>query len=148
MRIAIGSDHGGYEYKALLLPLLREQGHEVEDFGCDSPASVDYADYALPVAEAVAAGRFERGILICGTGVGVSISANKVRGVRCALCGDPVTAQLTRAHNDSNVLAMGQRIIGEEAMKAIVRVWLETPFEGGRHARRIEKIAAYETNPA
>jgi len=144
MRIAIGSDHGGHAYKELLKPFLKELGHEPEDFGCPSPASVDYADYAIPVAEAVAAGRFERGILICGTGVGVSITANKVRGVRCALCGDPVTAKLTRAHNDSNVLAMGQRIIGEEAMKEIVRVWLETPFEGGRHAVRIGKIARYE----
>jgi len=144
MRIAIGSDHGGYAYKELLIPFLTELGHEPEDFGCPSPESVDYADYAIPVAEAVAAGRFDRGILICGTGVGVSITANKVRGVRCALCGDSVTAKLTRAHNDSNVLAMGQRIIGEEAMKEIVRVWLETPFEGGRHAVRIGKIARYE----
>lgn len=144
MRIAIGSDHGGYAYKELLIPFLKELGHEPEDFGCPAPMSADYADYAIPVAEAVAAGRFDRGILICGTGVGMSITANKIRGIRCALCGDSVTAKLTRAHNDSNVLAMGQRIIGEEAMKEIVRVWLETPFDGGRHAVRIGKIARYE----
>ena len=144
MRIAIGSDHGGYGYRKLLIPFLQEMGHTVEDFGCPTLDSVDYVDYAIPVAEGVAAGRFDRGIVICGTGVGVSISANKVKGIRCALCGDSVTAKLTRAHNDSNVLAMGQRIIGEEAMKDIVSVWLSTPFEGGRHTRRIEKIAQYE----
>ena len=143
MKIAICSDHGGYELKMKLIPYIEGLGHEVVDMGCYSEKSVDYPDYAFPMAEAVAAGEYERGVAICGTGIGVSICCNKVNGIRCALCGDVLSAELTRRHNDSNVLAMGGRIIGVETAKAITRVWLSTEFEGGRHVRRIEKIAAY-----
>ena len=144
MKIAICSDHGGYELKMRLIPFIEALGHEAVDFGCYSEASVDYPDYAFPMAEAVARGDFERGIAICGTGIGVSICCNKVRGIRCALCSDVLSAELTRRHNDSNVLAMGGRIIGVETAKAIVKAWLCTGFDGGRHEGRISKISAYE----
>lgn len=144
MKIAVAADHGGFELKELLVPFMRELGHEVEDKGCFSSESVDYPDFAIPAAEAVSKGECERAVLICGTGVGMSIAANKVSGVRCALCADPLTARLTREHNDSNALAMGARIIGSELAKEIVRVWLSTDFSGGRHCRRIDKITAYE----
>ena len=144
MKIAICSDHGGYELKTKLIPYIEGMGHEVKDTGCYSDKSVDYPDFAFPLAEAVARGEYERGIAICGTGIGVSICCNKVRGIRCALCGDVLSAELTRRHNDSNVLAMGGRIIGVETAKAVVRVWLDTPFDGGRHEGRINKISAYE----
>lgn len=144
MRIAICSDHGGFELKQVLLDYVRELGHEVTDLGCYSEESCDYPDFAFPMAEAVAEGVFDRGIAVCGTGIGVSICCNKVRGVRCALCSEPVSAELTRMHNDSNVLAMGGRIIGVETAKAVTKVWLATEFAGGRHQRRIDKIAEYE----
>ena len=144
MNIAVCSDHGGFELKLRLIPFIEEMGHTVTDFGCCSEASVDYPDMAFPMAEAVAAGEYERGIAICGTGIGVSICCNKVKGIRCALCGDVLSAELTRRHNDSNVLAMGGRIIGPETAKAITRVWLETGFDGGRHENRINKINEYE----
>lgn len=144
MKIAICSDHGGFELKLRLIPFIEEMGHTVTDFGCFSEASVDYPDMAFPMAEAVAAGEYERGIAICGTGIGVSICCNKVKGIRCALCGDVLSAELTRRHNDSNVLAMGGRIIGPETAKAITRVWLDTGFDGGRHENRINKITEYE----
>ncbi len=144
MNIAICSDHGGFELKLRLIPFIEEMGHTVTDFGCCSEASVDYPDMAFPMAEAVAAGEYERGIAICGTGIGVSICCNKVKGIRCALCGDVLSAELTRRHNDSNVLAMGGRIIGPETAKAITRVWLDTGFDGGRHENRINKITEYE----
>ena len=144
MKIAIASDHGGFELKKQLLPYLAELGHEYHDFGCYTAESMDYPDIAFPCAEAVARGEYDRGVLICGTGIGVSICANKVRGIRCALCGDVLSAELTRQHNDSNMLAMGGRIIGVETAKAILRTWLGTEFLGGRHERRIGKIAAYE----
>ncbi len=144
MKIVIASDHGGFELKQHIMTYLNELGHEYTDLGCFDAASMDYPDIAFPAAEAVASGEYERGILICGTGIGVSICANKVIGVRCALCGDVLSAELTRLHNDSNMLAMGGRIIGVETAKAIVRAWLGTEFLGGRHARRLAKIAAYE----
>lgn len=145
MKIAIACDHGGYDYKEIAKDLLLEMGHEVKDFGCYSSQSVDYTDFAAPCAKAVESKEYDRGIVICGTGIGVSITANKVKGIRCALCSDPVSAQLTRLHNDSNMLAMGARIIGVEMMKEIVRVWIETPFsEDERHIRRIEKISELE----
>lgn len=144
MNIAVCSDHGGFELKLRLIPFIEEMGHTVTDFGCCSEASVDYPDMAFPMAEAVAAGEYERGIAICGTGIGVSICCNKVKGIRCALCGDVLSAELTRRHNDSNVLAMGGRIIGPETAKAITRVWLDTGFDGGRHENRINKITEYE----
>lgn len=147
MKIAIGSDHGGYELKKRIINYLEESRYNYKDFGCRSSSeSVDYPDIAFPVAEAVASGEYDRGILICGTGIGVSICANRVKGVRCALCGDVVSAELTRKHNDSNVLAMGGRIIGSEVAKAIVRKWLSTEFEGGRHERRLSKIANHSSS--
>ena len=146
MTIVIASDHGGFELKQHIMAYLDELGYEYEDFGCYDTKSMDYPDIAFPAAEAVASGRFDRGIMICGTGIGVSICANKVKGVRCALCGDVLSAELTRQHNDSNMLAMGGRIIGTETAKAIVRTWLGTAFLGGRHTRRVEKISAYEQN--
>ena len=144
MNIAVCSDHGGFELKEKIKAFVEGMGHTVTDLGCFSEASVDYPDFAFPMAEAVARGDFDRGIAICGTGIGVSICCNKVRGVRCALCGDVLSAELTRRHNDSNVLAMGGRIIGVETAKAITKTWLETGFDGGRHQGRINKITEYE----
>lgn len=144
MKVALASDHGGKRLKQEIAGLLQDLGVAYEDFGCDCEGSVDYPDYALPVAEKVAKGEFDRAILICGTGIGMCISANKVKGIRCALVHDVFSAKATRAHNDSNVLAMGERVIGPGVACEIVKEWLGTPFEGGRHARRIEKIAQYE----
>ena len=144
MKIIIGSDHGGYELKGIIAEYLQNQGHDVCDAGCFSPESIDYPDVAFPLCEKVAGGDFERGILICGTGIGMSICANKVKGIRCALCSEPVSAALTRRHNNSNVLAMGARMIGAEMAKEIVRTFLSTDFEGDRHNRRVDKISAYE----
>ena len=145
MKIAIACDHGAFEYKEMIRKMLEQEGYEVKDFGTYSDASVDYPDYALPCAQAVARGEAQRGIVLCGTGIGVSITANKVKGIRCALCSDPLSARLTREHNDSNMLAMGQRIIGSELAKEIVHVWLSTTFsEGERHKKRIAKITAIE----
>lgn len=146
MKIAIASDHGGYGYKQELIPYIESLGHQVLDLGCHGPASVDYPDYGIPCAQAVARGEADRGVVICGTGIGISISANKVPGIRCALCTDPVMARLTREHNDANMLAMGGRIIGIELAKGIVQVFLSTEFSGGRHKTRIDKIAQYEAN--
>lgn len=144
MKIAIGADHGGYQLKEEIKRLLDSMDVEYEDVGCDCEQSVDYPDYALPVAEKVASGACDRGILICGTGIGMSIAANKVRGVRCALVHDLFSAKATREHNDSNVLAMGARVIGPGLALEIVKVWLGAEFEGGRHAKRVEKIAKIE----
>ena len=144
MRIAIGSDHRGFGLKEALKELLAELGHEWVDFGCQTEEPVDYPDIARPVAEAVAAGGYERGILICGSGVGMSIAANKVKGVRAALCGNSFTARLARRHNDANVLCLGSWCIGQGLAEDIVRVFLSEDFEGGRHARRLEKIRAIE----
>ena len=135
--IAIGCDHGGYELKQKILAHLRQRGLEYRDFGCDSTASVDYPVYGKAVAHAVASGKCEKGIVICSTGIGISIAANKVRGIRCALCGDSYSAEMTRRHNDANVLAMGAGIIGPNLAKKITEVFLTTEFEGGRHARRV-----------
>ena len=146
MKIAIASDHGGYDYKQELIPYIESLGHQVLDLGCHGPASVDYPDYGIPCAQAVARGEADRGVVICGTGIGISISANKVPGIRCALCTDPVMARLTREHNDANMLAMGGRIIGIELAKGIVQAFLSTEFSGGRHKTRIYKIAQYEAN--
>lgn len=142
MRIAIGSDHAGYVYKGEFIALLRNLGHDVIDFGTDSEAAVDYPDYIRPVAEAVARGDFERGIVLGGTGNGEQMAANKVRGIRCALCWDATTARLARQHNDANVLAVGQRVVGLETAKEVVRVFFATEFEGGRHIARIAKLEA------
>ncbi|MEN2985542.1 MAG: ribose 5-phosphate isomerase B [Thermodesulfovibrionaceae bacterium] len=140
MKIAIGSDHAGYELKEIISKILKDSGHDVVDMGCDSCLSVDYPDYAVAVATAVSEGKVERGILICGTGVGMSIVANKFKGVRAALCNDLYTARMSRLHNDANVLTIGGRVVGKDLAKEIVNIWINTPFEGGRHLQRIEKI--------
>src|SRR5699024_4587750 len=124
--------------------LLEEMNIEFEDTGCTCETSVDYPDYALPAAERVASGEFDAGNLICGTGIGMSIAANKVKGIRCALVHDVYSAKLTRQHNDSNMIAMGERVIGPGLAREIAKVWLETAFDGGRHANRIGKISKYE----
>jgi ribose 5-phosphate isomerase B len=144
LKIAIAADHGGYTLKEEIKKVILDLGHEVEDFGCECLDSVDYPDYALPVAEKVAQGQFDRGILICGTGIGMSIAANKVKGIRCALVHDLFSAKATRQHNDSNVLAMGGRIIGPGVATEIVKIWLTTEFEGGRHENRVKKITDIE----
>ncbi|MCR5310769.1 MAG: ribose 5-phosphate isomerase B [Lachnospiraceae bacterium] len=139
--IAIGSDHGGFELKALVMDHLKERGFEVKDFGCYDKESCDYPVYGRKVAEAVAAGECDRGIVICTTGIGISITANKVKGIRCALCSDTVSAKLTRLHNDANVLAMGAGIVGPTLALGIVDAFLATSFSGeDRHARRIALI--------
>ena len=140
MRIAIGSDHAGFRYKGLLVTLLRSWGHEVADFGTDSPEPVDYPLFIRPVAEAVARGAYERGVVLGGSGNGEAIVANRVRGVRCTLCWNVDAARFARLHNDANVLALGERLVPEGELEEIVRVWLTTPFEGGRHLRRIRLI--------
>lgn len=144
MKVAIGSDHGGIRLRTEIMALMDEMGIPYEDIGCKSIGSVDYPDYAVPVAEKVASGECDRGILICGTGIGMSITANKVKGIRCALVHDVFSARATREHNDSNILAMGERVIGPGLAREIARVWLTTDYEGGRHARRVEKIVSYE----
>ncbi len=144
MKIAVGSDHRGYDAKRRIVALLPQLGHEVLDFGAPGSDSVDYADFAFPVAEAVGSGRVDRGILICGTGIGMCIAANKVRGVRAAPCHDSITAEMSRRHNDANVLCLSADLLGEELIERMVRIWLETEFEGGRHGRRVDKIARFE----
>jgi len=144
MKVAIGSDHGGLVIKREIMKLMDEMQIEFKDFGCGVEDSVDYPDYAMPVAESVATGEFDRGILICGTGIGMSIAANKVAGIRCALVHDVFSAEATRAHNDSNVLAMGERVIGPGLARMIAKTWLATEYEGGRHAARVAKIVAIE----
>jgi ribose 5-phosphate isomerase B len=142
MRIAIGSDHAGFRYKEMIRSALAGQGHEVVDFGTDSSEAVDYPLFIRPVAEAVARGEFERGIVLGGSGNGEAIVANRVRGVRCTLCWNVETARLAREHNDANVLSLGERMIAERDVLEIVDVWLSTSFAGGRHARRIALIDA------
>ncbi|NPV69737.1 MAG: ribose 5-phosphate isomerase B [Firmicutes bacterium] len=144
MRIAIASDHAGFNLKESLKPFIRSLGHEVEDFGAVSEDPVDYPDTGKEVAIRVAGGEFNRGVLVCGTGIGMCMVANKVPGVRAAVCWDPEVARLTRLHNDANVLTLGARFVTAERAKEIVEAWLRTEFEGGRHARRVEKIAALE----
>ena len=140
MKIGIGSDHAGFEYKERIKSFLRELGHEVRDFGTNSTETVDYPIYTRPVAEAVARGELERGIVLGGSGNGEAMVANRVRGVRCALCWSLETARLGREHNDANVLSIGQRQITVELALEIVRIWLTTPFAGGRHLQRIKEI--------
>lgn len=146
MRIAIGNDHRGYAAKQRLARLIQEMGHEVLDVGSHNDGYSDYPDYAFAVAERVGRGEVDRGVLICGTGIGMSIAANKVRGVRAACTHDLVTAEMSRRHNDANVLCLSADLQSEETLERIVRLWLETEFEGGRHARRVEKIKTYEQN--
>ena len=144
MRLAIGSDHAGYRLKEDLKGYLKELGHDVEDLGTDSEEPVDYPPYCAAVGRAVRDGRADRGIVLGGSGQGEQISANKVRRVRAALCNDPFTARLSREHNDANVLSMGARIVAPALAREIVRMWLETGFDGGRHERRIRMIEDVE----
>ncbi len=143
-RIVLGADHGGYLLKEEVRRLLEEMGVPYEDLGTHSAESVDYPDYARAVAERILAGEAELGILVCGTGIGMSIAANKVPGIRAALCGDVYSARMSRQHNDANVLCLGGRVLGPELAREIVRAWLGASFEGGRHARRLAKIQALE----
>jgi len=142
--IALACDHGAYALKEKVKTYLLEKGYAVEDFGTDSEASCDYPDFGALAARAVASGVCERGIVLCTTGIGISISANKIRGVRCALCTDTLMAELTRRHNDTNMLAIGAGITGDMLSLEIVKTWLGTEFEGGRHQRRVDKIMALE----
>lgn len=144
MKVIITGDHAGMTLRNEVKSVLDELGFTYEDTGADCKTSVDYPDYALPAAKRVASGEFDRGIFVCGTGIGVSISANKVNGIRCALVHDVFSAKATREHNDSNILAMGERVIGPGLAREIVKTWLTTEFEGGRHLNRINKISEYE----
>ena len=139
-RIIIGCDHGGLNLKNKVVDHLKEIGYEVEDVGTYTPDSVDYPIYAKKVAHAVADGKYEKGIIICGTGIGVSIVANKVKGIRASLCGDTFSAKATRQHNNSNILCMGERVIGAGLALDIVDIWLTTEYEGGRHQKRIDMM--------
>jgi ribose 5-phosphate isomerase B len=142
--IALGADHAGFTLKEIVKSWLQSQGHKVLDVGTHTPDSVDYPDYATAVADALLGGDAERGVLVCGTGIGMAIAANKVPGVRAAACADAFTAQMAREHNDTNVLTLGSRIVGSGEAIEIVRVWLDTAFAGERHARRVAKLAAIE----
>ena len=144
MRIAVGSDHRGCSIRSKLVELLARLGHEVVDVGTDNCEPVDYPDIAAVVARKVSGGEVDRGILACGTGLGMCIAANKVPGVRAAPCHDDLTAEMSRRHNDLNVLCLSGDMLGERLMDRMVEIWLKTPFEGGRHARRVEKISALE----
>jgi len=142
--IAIGSDHAGYELKAEIIEYLKQNGYEVRDYGTCDCNSVDYPDYGLAVAEAVKDGICEKGIIICGTGLGISIAANKVPGIRAAVCTDTYSARMSREHNDANILSLGARVVGAGLALDIVDVWLKSEFQGGKHKKRIDKIAAIE----
>ena len=143
-KIVVGCDHGGLDLKRVLVPVLAERGYTVEDLGCHTSDSVDYPDYADAVSRRVAAGESLLGLLICGTGVGMSMAANKVPGVRAALCGDTFSAEMTRRHNDANVLCLGARVIGSELAKVILATFLDAPYDGGRHQLRLDKIRDME----
>ena len=140
MKIAIGSDHGGFELKEKVIKFLMGNGYEILDLGCDSLESVDYPKYGKLVGKAVVEGKADRGIVICGTGIGISIAANKVKGVRAALCSNTTMARLTREHNDANVIAFGARMLGDVLVFEMVETFLTTEFEGGRHQKRVDQI--------
>ncbi|OWK29786.1 ribose 5-phosphate isomerase B [Sphingomonas mucosissima] len=150
MRVAIASDHAAVSLKATLVAWLREAGHEVLDLGPATAARVDYPDYGFKLAEAIAAGEAERGIALCGSGIGISIAVNRNPAVRCALVSDPLAAALSREHNDANAIALGARLVGEDMAKACVSAFLDTAFAGGRHAPRVDKLGApaFEKEPA
>lgn len=139
-KIVIASDHAGYRYKRRIIEHLTQQGFQVEDFGTDSTESVDYPDFIFPAAKAVAAGQFERGIVLGGSGNGEAIAANRVKGVRCALCWNEKSARLARQHNNANMISIGERMVSLHDVYEIIDIWLNTPFEGGRHQKRIEKL--------
>jgi len=145
MKIAVGSDHRGFDVKRRVVTLLQQLGHDIVDVGATSKDSVDYPDFAFLVAKAVSAGQADRGILVCGSGIGMCIAANKVKGVRAAPCHDNITAEMSRRHNDANVLCLSADLLGGELIDRMIRIWLDTPFDGGRHARRVEKIALIES---
>jgi ribose 5-phosphate isomerase B len=144
VKIALGADHRGYPAKEKIKAMLQQGGHEVTDFGTDSAKAYDYPDAALPAARSVVEQKNELGILFCGTGIGMCIAANKVRGIRAALCHDELTTEMARRHNNANVLCLPADLVGDSLMQRIVHVWLSTPFEGGRHERRIQKISDIE----
>lgn len=144
MKVAFGCDHAGVALRDSVVSVIEELGHTVEDFGTHTTESVDYPDFGEKVGDAVAQGQADLGIVVCGTGIGISIAANKVRGVRAALCSEPLSAKLCREHNDANVLSIGARVVGPDLAKEIVRAFLTTSFAGGRHAQRIEKMDAIE----
>lgn len=144
MTIAIGCDHAGIELKEEIISLLKNLNIQFIDFGTDTPESVDYPDFGEKVSEAVSTGKIEKGILICGTGIGMSIVANKFPGIRASLCNELFTAKMSRLHNDANILVLGGRIVGKDLAKEIVRTWVNTPFEGNRHSRRLDKISKIE----
>ena len=144
MKIALGSDHGGYALKCDIIQLLEKLGHTYKDFGCYSTESCDYPDFGEAAARAVASGEYDRGIVICTTGIGISIAANKVKGIRCAHCADSLEAEMTRRHNDANMLAIGAGFTGKNLAERMVEVFLSTDFEGGRHARRVNKLNAIQ----
>ena len=146
MRVAIGSDHGGFKLKEVIKEYLIEKGYKVDDLGCYSEESVDYPDFALKVANAVAGGEYEFGVLMCGTGIGISIAANKVKGIRAALCHDGLTARLAKQHNNANIICMGGRTTGIETAKDIIDNFISNSFEGERHLRRINKIKDMENS--
>lgn len=146
MRIALGCDHRGFAIKERIKVLLQSRGIVVEDFGTSGTQSCDYPDAALPAAQSVSRGSNDRAILCCGTGIGMSITANKVKGARASLCHDAVSAEMARRHNDANILCLAADLLGDQAIDRVVEVWLATPFDGGRHQRRIDKITAYENN--
>jgi len=146
MKIAVASDHRGYVVKGKILALIAELGHEALDMGTDSSESVDYPDYGAKVAQAISSGAVERGILICGTGMGMCITANKFAGVRACTCHDDLTAEMSRRHNDANVLCLSADLLGDRLVNRMVEIWLKTDFEAGRHARRVEKITRIETD--
>ncbi|MBY6198581.1 ribose 5-phosphate isomerase B [Vibrio hangzhouensis] len=148
MIISIGCDHVGFEHKAIVINHLEQKGHQVIDLGAQSAERTDYPQYGKSVADSVISGQADRGILICGTGVGISLAANKVPGIRAVVCSDPYTAQLSREHNDTNILSFGSRVVGIELAKMIVDRWLEGEFEGGRHQNRINQIADIEQEVA
>lgn len=147
MRIAIASDHAAYDLKQRLLPWLAEHGHVVSDLGTHGPESVDYPDYGRALGLAVASGDVERGIALCGSGIGISIAANRIAGCRCALVSEPLSATLARSHNDANAIAMGARLIGDDMARACITAFLATDFEGGRHQRRVDKLGMTEGSP-
>jgi len=146
MKVALGSDHRGFTAKEELKAFLESLGHSVLDVGCDSTDSADYPDFALRGAGSVAAGEADRGILLCGSGIGMSMAANKVRGIRAALCHDELTAEMSRRHNNANVLCLPADLLGQELLRRMVDVWMRTEYEGGRHDRRVKKIMDYESN--
>jgi ribose 5-phosphate isomerase B len=146
MKIGIGSDHGGFELKEYIKEYLEEEGIEYVDYGTDSLDSVDYPDYGLKLSKGVVSGEVDKGIAICGTGIGISITCNKVKGIRCALCSDTYSARMSAEHNNANIIALGGRVIGKDLAVEIVSTWLNSQFLGGRHERRVNKISDIEAN--